>query len=224
MSSIGARTLQGCRIIGMYLVLKDIWLEFKLWFWRDQTCSTLKRIKALRAVHLLMLPCAVLKTETGADFDSQRMHELIKITYFNVLQVGLERSEMLKILLLNNHLKKFFDPLLKILPSISNLHMWPWSTKPVIRVQLLLLSFINFISFYSYNILRHIKRLSQSHALNLALMYFFIWLQVHNKTLWTAPLWTYGAVWTTASRTVNSPNSTGFSRERKTFSSHQHVP
>ncbi len=72
-----------------------------------------------------MFPCAVLKTETGADFDSQRMHELIKITYFNVLQVGLDRclSEMLKILLLNNHLKKFFDPLLKILPSISNLHM-----------------------------------------------------------------------------------------------------
>ncbi len=72
-----------------------------------------------------MLPCAVLKTETGADFDSQRMHELIKITYFNVLQVGLERclSEMLKILLLNNHLKIYFDPLLKILPSISNLHM-----------------------------------------------------------------------------------------------------
>ncbi len=42
-------------------------------------------------------------------------------------------------------------------------------------------------------------------------------VQVQNKTLWTAPLWTYWAVWTTASCKVNSPNSTGFARERKSF-------
>ncbi len=42
----------------------------------------------------------------------------------------------------------------------------------------------------------------------------FTWVQVQNKTVGTAPLWTYGAAWTTASCEV-CPNSTGFARDYK---------
>ncbi len=82
-----------------------------------------------------------------------------------------------------------------------------------------------------FKTLSHIKHfiMSQNRALNEALSVFlYIWVQVQNKTLWTAPLWTYGAVWTTASFEVNGKslselnfvfvsreNANIFERERK---------
>ncbi len=47
--------------------------------------------------------------------------------------------------------------------------------------------------------------MSQNYALNWGTLTVFLytWVQVQNKSLWTAPLWTYGAVWTTASCKVN---------------------
>ncbi len=49
-----------------------------------------------------------------------------------------------------------------------------------------------------------ISECPKNRALNLALTVFlYTWVQVHNKTLWNATLWMYGAVWTTTSCKVN---------------------
>ncbi len=60
-------------------------------------------------------------------------------------------------------------------------------------------------------------------------VFLYTWVQVQNKTLWTAPLWTYRAVWTTASCKQSELNcfcerTQIYLRERKTFEKYFFLP
>ncbi len=101
---------------------------------------------------------------------------------------------------------------------------WPWTTKPVISSTGIFVAIANntlyyelfkghgggknlgweeFFFFKTFVFSCKTSWVRTVYFTACSGLYFFIWVQVQNKTLWTAPLWTYQVVWTTSSCEVN---------------------